>query len=396
MAGLTPTSQALALAAALPSGLYVGLLESAPTTLVPAGVEASPSGYARIEVTTWTDVTLEGSGDIVRCNADAITFGSYGEAFEAVAFALYDASSGGTMRAWIPIVNADGSRIVAPIEVGASDSIRLSAGDLCIGVGMDLPIEITNIEGEAAMQLAYFGNFRAWPAQTLTLSDGSEILTTDGDDETFVKSGTANLSGLAVVQAADGGIRFTYNTNNPSGLAAVLSRALEDLDASIDFTKRIRVMWAYTHNADANYENSGMRITPEIVGGDALVFASSTEHRVGHFIGNGNQRSYIEIGPTAGVQVGARTGFTELTQILGFEITNGVVRALVADYDTADDPPEDFSGGAMLGAYAIPGLAGGGLSPTLGEAFLQMGGYPGNGSGNYVATFHWLQIWVGD
>ena len=83
-----------------PSGLYLGLMTTAPTASNVIGTEASYTGYARQSVAlgALAGVTTLGSGDNASSTAQ-ITFptNSSGSTVTVQSFALFDASTGGNM-----------------------------------------------------------------------------------------------------------------------------------------------------------------------------------------------------------------------------------------------------------------------------------------------------------
>jgi len=80
----------------VPSDIYVALYSVAPTG-AGGGTELTGSGYARIVHNSW-DAAASGASE----NTGAITFAaaSGGDWSEAVAFALFDAITGGNFLGW--------------------------------------------------------------------------------------------------------------------------------------------------------------------------------------------------------------------------------------------------------------------------------------------------------
>lgn len=122
MAGATT----YALSLLLPNGVnrYVGLFSAAPGP-TGGGTELTASGYGRVAVNAWTEVT-EGD-DVGRANSNAIEFAGFALASSVSieAAGIFTASNGGSLIAWLP---------VTPIEGGLLDTdvVRFGATDLAI------------------------------------------------------------------------------------------------------------------------------------------------------------------------------------------------------------------------------------------------------------------------
>ena len=85
---------------AAPSGLYLGLMTTAPTASNATGTEASYTGYARQAVTlgSLAGTTALGSGDSASSTAQ-VTFptNNSGSTVTVQSFALFDAATAGNM-----------------------------------------------------------------------------------------------------------------------------------------------------------------------------------------------------------------------------------------------------------------------------------------------------------
>jgi len=102
----------------VPSDIYVALYSAAPTK-AGGGTELTGNAYARKMHNTW-DAGAAGATE----NTGAITFAaaSGGDWSEAVAFALFDAITGGNFLAW--------GDLIVPKTCLDGDTIEFAAGEL--------------------------------------------------------------------------------------------------------------------------------------------------------------------------------------------------------------------------------------------------------------------------
>ncbi len=105
---------------------WVGLFTTAPANDGASGTEVSGNGYARQSVTLSAPAT--GTGNARRCtNSNQITFGpATGTWGTIVAFGIWDASTGGTLRYWDNLPSEHQKSYVA------NDSMVIAAGELSV------------------------------------------------------------------------------------------------------------------------------------------------------------------------------------------------------------------------------------------------------------------------
>lgn len=112
---------------AAPSGIYLGLITTAPTASNSTGTEASYSGYARQQVTlgALAGVTTLGSGDNAASTAQ-ITFpvNNSGSTVTVQSFALFDAATGGNMLVMEEPASA--------VSIPNGTSLQFNAGSITV------------------------------------------------------------------------------------------------------------------------------------------------------------------------------------------------------------------------------------------------------------------------
>lgn len=108
---------------------YVGLLSTAPSDDSLSGTELSGSGYDRVAVTFSAPADASGAKLARRCyvSADVVFPTASGDWLQAVAFGVYDASSGGALRYW--------GTLAAPQTATAGGRIELTAASTYIEEG---------------------------------------------------------------------------------------------------------------------------------------------------------------------------------------------------------------------------------------------------------------------
>lgn len=118
---------------AVPGGSpsYVGLFASMPNRAGEGGTECAGSGYARVSHSTWRNVTV---ADFVarRANSGLITFAALTGDLVATGWGIWDAASGGNLRAFGLLRNSDGA--AQTWEFGATDTPRFLDGELQWGI----------------------------------------------------------------------------------------------------------------------------------------------------------------------------------------------------------------------------------------------------------------------
>jgi len=124
--------------AAPPATLYLAAFTAAPTDVAGSGTEVSTAGtaYARIALTTGTSGTGAGSAftytsatGVVATNVDALYSVCTASWGTVVAFALFDAVSGGNMIARVD-KDAANAAISVAITTAGVDQLKVPSGSL--------------------------------------------------------------------------------------------------------------------------------------------------------------------------------------------------------------------------------------------------------------------------
>jgi hypothetical protein len=116
------------------SDVYLGLLTTVPTDRDGTGlVEASGTDYARVATSSWANST-DANGVDYRSSSATLTFpesgGSWGT---VVGWAIWDASSGGNLLAFGPVVDSEGDE--SSLDVVNNTTVRFVSGSLKVGLG---------------------------------------------------------------------------------------------------------------------------------------------------------------------------------------------------------------------------------------------------------------------
>ena len=129
--------QAFQHANVLPGGTdkWIALLTTLPTARDGTGlVEATGSGYARINHQVWTNTTV--GTDTQRANNGAITFAALTGALSGiVGWAIYDLVAGTDLIAFGPLVDSNDVEITRNFI--NTDQPRFATGELKIRIGAD-------------------------------------------------------------------------------------------------------------------------------------------------------------------------------------------------------------------------------------------------------------------
>lgn len=127
--------QALSTANVLPSGTnkYIALLTALPTARDGTGlVEASGSAYARVAHSAWVNVTS--GSDTLRKNSGTIAYTTFTANLSGVlGWAIYSASTGGSLIAFGPLVDSDGLAVTRNFLNG--DQARFADQELEVVIG---------------------------------------------------------------------------------------------------------------------------------------------------------------------------------------------------------------------------------------------------------------------
>jgi hypothetical protein len=122
--------------AAPPTALFIAAFTVAPTDVAGSGTEVTGGGYARISMTTGTSGTGAGSAwtyttatGVVTTNIDALWAVCSASWGTVVAFALFDASSGGNMIARADKDSGNNPISIAITTVGV-DQLKIPAGSM--------------------------------------------------------------------------------------------------------------------------------------------------------------------------------------------------------------------------------------------------------------------------
>ena len=119
-----------ALDEAAPTNCYVALLSTLPTSDDGTGaVEVTSGGYARVQVTSWTDDHTEGKTE--RRNTNRLEFPALTSSMTAVGWALYTTSVGGSMLWYDSFASA------TQIQRKPGQTPIFAAGDLVVGIAHD-------------------------------------------------------------------------------------------------------------------------------------------------------------------------------------------------------------------------------------------------------------------
>ncbi len=103
---------------------YVGLLSTAPANDGATGTELTGNGYARQAVTFGAPADDSGAGRKVS-NTNVVRFGpATSNWLAAVAFGIYDAETGGTLRYWSTITS---------VTVNNTASLEVAVAQLNVG-----------------------------------------------------------------------------------------------------------------------------------------------------------------------------------------------------------------------------------------------------------------------
>ena len=129
--------QAMGSANVLPNGTdkWVALLTTLPTARDGTGlVEATGSGYARINHALWVNVT--DGNDTLRKNSGAVTFAALSAALtDIVGWAIYDLVAGVNLIAFGPLV--DGSNNPITVDFANTDQPQFADQELEVSIGGD-------------------------------------------------------------------------------------------------------------------------------------------------------------------------------------------------------------------------------------------------------------------
>lgn len=117
----------------LPNGTprYIGLFTSMPSRAGVGGTEASGSGYARVMHQSWRDVIVGGFA-ARRANSGAIRFAALTDDLDVIGWGAWDASSGGTLRAFGLLRNSDS--VARVFHLAAGDTPGWNDGELQVVV----------------------------------------------------------------------------------------------------------------------------------------------------------------------------------------------------------------------------------------------------------------------
>lgn len=126
MSGMTAVEARRYFADALPTGsnVYVGLFTSLPNGAGEGGVECSEAWYSRVAHAAWVS-TLVGAKTIRRSNVGDVQMAAVGGGdpdVTVVGWGIWDASSGGNLRWFGPLLDAAGNE--TPVTLTAGDQLR--------------------------------------------------------------------------------------------------------------------------------------------------------------------------------------------------------------------------------------------------------------------------------
>jgi hypothetical protein len=109
-----------------PATWYGGFFSAAPSD-TSAGTELSGSGYARVSITNnTTNFPAVAAGDPVVNGVEIVCFTATGTLPDAVAFGLFDASSGGNLVVW--------ATLNSNISISNGSVVRIPAGNLSLSL----------------------------------------------------------------------------------------------------------------------------------------------------------------------------------------------------------------------------------------------------------------------
>lgn len=221
------------------SGRHLALFTTRPADESGAGgVEVSAGWYSRqaLDAADWSDdaPTLEGA--IVRRNDDPITFGTVtGADVTITGWGIYDASSGGNLKAFGRVIGPEGGESGATIPV--TQSVEIAANGIALVVG-DSATVLVNVPGSGIVTISAIivANYTAsvaelvrydasaapytifappspslgdeWAIAEVGVSSGS--VTIDGNGSNIVAPSTLSVSSF-VTTAPSAALRWFYD-----------------------------------------------------------------------------------------------------------------------------------------------------------------------------------------
>lgn len=131
--GLPLVDRHAALADALPNGesRWIALFTTMPNRAGVGGVEASGSGYARVEHTSWRPLTV-GGFIARRANVGEVVFATLTDDLTVIGWGAYDADVDGNLKAFGLLRNVGGKALT--FELAAGDDPTFLDGELQIGI----------------------------------------------------------------------------------------------------------------------------------------------------------------------------------------------------------------------------------------------------------------------
>lgn len=131
--GLPLVDRHACLADALPNGesRWIALFSVMPSRAGVGGTEASGSGYARVEHTSWRPLTV-GGFIARRANVGEVVFPTLTDDLKVIGWGAYDAEVDGNLRAFGLLRNVDGK--ARTFELGAGDDPTFLDGELQVGI----------------------------------------------------------------------------------------------------------------------------------------------------------------------------------------------------------------------------------------------------------------------
>lgn len=114
--GVTNTQKQTWLEGLLSGTLYVALLTALPDEDGSGASEVAYSGYARQSLASW--VTLTDGATVTRANNATVTFPAADGIVQVIGWAIYSASSGGTLKAFGAVRDVGGTVVAVGLSTG--------------------------------------------------------------------------------------------------------------------------------------------------------------------------------------------------------------------------------------------------------------------------------------